>query len=332
MNKVVLALALAASASAFVPAQVRLAATALRSTIEEEAPVIDEIVAEPTAARLAGDRDAAADAELKSAPIPTTSVNGWAPDQSKFCYGLPGSLLPVREFDPLGFAQGSCNDIKLYREAEVQHGRVAMLATVGYLVGEAVPWGPSGPANDQLAQLPVPVVAAMGAAIGFTEWGRANTGWVEPWNGVWKIRDSYYPGDTGFDPLGMKPTDPKEFEDMATKELQNGRLAMLGAAGMCGQELINHKTIFQTVSYYQNIYSGGDALVNADYMAATQVAPALSEAAAPAWVAEAAAPAVQAVAEPIAQAVQAVADAAPAVQAVAEPIAQAVQAVAEAAP
>merc|ERR1719269_24957 len=267
MNKVVLALALAASASAFVPAQVRLAATAMRS------------------------------------PIPTTSVNGWAPDQSKFCYGLPGSLLPVREFDPLGFAQGSCNDIKLYREAEVQHGRVAMLATVGYLVGEAVPWGPSGPANDQLAQLPVPVVAAMGAAIGFTEWGRANTGWVEPWNGVWKIRDSYYPGDTGFDPLGMKPTDPKE--------LQDGRLAMLGAAGMCGQELINHKTIFETVSYYQNIYSGGDALVNADYMAATQVAPALSEAAAPAWVAEAAAPAVQAVAEPIAQAVQAVAEAAP---------------------
>merc|ERR1719152_1121574 len=290
MNKVVLALALAASASAFVPSHVRLAGTALRSTIEEEAPVVEQVTAAPTATQLAGEADAAADAQLKSAPVPTDSVNGWAPDQAKFCYGLPGSLLPVREFDPLGFAQGSYQDIKLYREAEVQHGRVAMLATVGYLVGEAVPWGPSGPANDQLAQLPQPVVALLGAAIGFTEWGRANT---------------------GFDPLGLKPTDAKEFEDMATKELQKGRLAMLGAAGMCAQELINHKTISETIRYYQNIYSGGDAMVNADYAAATQLTPALTEAAAPAWVAEVAAPAVQAAAEAAAPVVQAVADAAP---------------------
>merc|ERR1719152_710349 len=265
MNKVVLALALAASASAFVPSHVRLAGTALRSTIEEEAPVVEQVTAAPTATQLAGEADAAADAQLKSAPVPTDSVNGWAPDQAKFCYGLPGSLLPVREFDPLGFAQGSYQDIKLYREAEVQHGRVAMLATVGYLVGEAVPWGPSGPANDQLAQLPQPVVALLGAAIGFTEWGRANTGWVEPWNGVWKIRDSYYPGDTGFDPLGLKPKEAKAFAEMQTKEFQNGRLAMLAVAGFCAQELINHKTIAATIAYYQKVYSGGDPVINSAY-------------------------------------------------------------------
>eukprot|EP00970_Alexandrium_tamarense_P010408 scaffold2107_cov192-Alexandrium_tamarense.AAC.35 len=53
-----------------------------------------------------------------------------------------------------------------------------------------------------------------------------------------------YPGDVGFDPLGLKPKDADEFATMATKELQNGRLAMLGAAGMIAQELTNGEEIF----------------------------------------------------------------------------------------
>ena len=70
------------------------------------------------------------------------------------------------------------------------------------------------------------------------------------------LRDSYYPGDLGFDPLGLKPTGAKEFANMQTKELQNGRLAMLGVFGMCSQELVNHKTIFETIDFYQKVYSG----------------------------------------------------------------------------
>ena len=45
--------------------------------------------------------------------------------QSKFCFGLPGSLAPVGDFDPLGFAANAdLGTIKKYREAELQHGRV----------------------------------------------------------------------------------------------------------------------------------------------------------------------------------------------------------------
>jgi hypothetical protein len=36
----------------------------------------------------------------------------------------------------------------------------------------------------------------------------------------------------------LKPSDPEEFATMQTKELQNGRLAMLGAMGMIAQELV----------------------------------------------------------------------------------------------
>ena len=63
------------------------------------------------------------------------TLNGWVPDESKFAYGLPGSLAPAGEFDPLGFATDADLDtVKRYREAEVQHGRVAMLAVLGFLV------------------------------------------------------------------------------------------------------------------------------------------------------------------------------------------------------
>ena len=86
-----------------------------------------------------------------------------------------------------------------------------------------------------------------------------NPYWQEPYGDgaeLWTLRDSYYPGDVGFDPLGLKPTDPKEFAEMQTKELQNGRLAMLGVAGMCAQELVNHKTIMETYDFYAAYYGG----------------------------------------------------------------------------
>lgn len=54
---------------------------------------------------------------------------------------------------------------------------------------------------------------------------------------------SYFPGDIGFDPLGLKPSDPDEFYELSTKELQNGRLAMLAAMGFIAQELVNQQQI-----------------------------------------------------------------------------------------
>merc|ERR1712087_288153 len=53
----------------------------------------------------------------------------------------------------------------------------------------------------------------------------------------WSIRSDYESGDLGFDPLGLKPPSAAEYKEMATKELNNGRLAMFAIAGMVGQEL-----------------------------------------------------------------------------------------------
>jgi hypothetical protein len=54
---------------------------------------------------------------------------------------------------------------------------------------------------------------------------------------------------TGFDPLGLKPSDPEELKILATKELQNGRLAMLDAAGFLAQELVDRKGILEHLGY-----------------------------------------------------------------------------------
>lgn len=193
------------------------------------------------------------------------AMNGWVPDDSKPCFGLPGAIAPTGYFDPIGFCRygNTLSDVKRYREAEVQHGRVAMLAAVGYLAGEAIP-GPfslTGPANDQLQQLPLPAFVFLTLGIAAAELKRAKIGWVEPSykpgsRTLWTLRDEYYPGDVGFDPLNFKPREAKAFADMQTRELQNGRLAMIGVIGMMSQELVNHKTIGATIDFYEKVYSG----------------------------------------------------------------------------
>jgi hypothetical protein len=218
--------ALASSAVAFAPSSAIRASSALSADVSPEVP---------------------------EAPI-VKKINGWAADKSKPCYGLPGAISPFGFFDPVGFLEGAeLNKVKRFREAEVMHGRVAMMATVGYLIGENTPtiaFGFNHPiiANDQLASIPGTILFPFFLAINISEAWRASKGWVEPGLGpLFTLRESYYPGDIGFDPIGLKPTDAKEFDEMQAKELSNGRLAMLAAAGMCAQELVNGQGILQNL-------------------------------------------------------------------------------------
>lgn len=169
--------------------------------------------------------------------------------------------MPLGNFDPLEVTKDlSVHEIKRYREAEVTHGRVAMLATVGYLVGEnfhplfgGQVFGPANTHLSQVQEIAPPFFTLLAILIGAAELSRALIGWEPPSKvmeenrrGQHKagtyfalLREDYYPGDIGFDPLRLKPKDAENFAVMQTKELQNGRLAMIAVAGMCAQVSTN---------------------------------------------------------------------------------------------
>jgi Chlorophyll A-B binding protein len=172
---------------------------------------------------------------------------------------MVGALAPMGFFDPMGLAtKADVNTIKCYRKAGVTHGRVAMLAAVGFLVGEAVEGSSflfdasiQGPAITHLAQVPVLFWVMLTVAIGASEQNRAEHGWVDPADvpvdqpGL--LKSDYVPGNLGFDPMRLKPDDPTEYAEMQTKELQNGCLAMLATAGFMAQELVNGKGIVENL-------------------------------------------------------------------------------------
>ena len=191
-------------------------------------------------------------------PVLGPTLNGWTPDASEPCYGLPGAIPPLGYFDPMGFCENrSLKGVKRFREAEIVHGRIAMLAAIGFVAGENLPTVTYGSYLPPLAINQVPDVPLIGILfplfliVNISEALRATRGWVDPGTGeLFTLRDSYYPGDLKFDPLGLKPSDPATFTDIQNKELANGRLAMMAVAGMCLQELINPKPILQALNEF----------------------------------------------------------------------------------
>jgi hypothetical protein len=157
-------------------------------------------------------------------------------------------------FDPLGFSTTvDSGKLLFYREVELKHGRVAMLAALGFLVGEQYHplFGGDIDVPSYLAFQQTPLEKfwpAVVAAIAIPEIFSVQT-FQDPdegrlFGGLWKIKTDHVPGDLGFDPLGLKPKDPKEFKTMQTKELNNGRLAMIAMAGMVAQEIATGQKLF----------------------------------------------------------------------------------------
>ena len=154
----------------------------------------------------------------------------------------PGQTAPFGFFDPFSLSKSTDSKrFKLWRESEIKHGRLAMLAAVGMLVAEN--FNPlfggqiTGPAiyhfQEILILWPAFWIVIL-ASIGAIEFYNINIGWETPQEkttATAMLKDDYFPGNLNFDPLKFSAEDEDGFRNTINKELNNGRLAMIGAAG-----------------------------------------------------------------------------------------------------
>jgi len=166
---------------------------------------------------------------------------------------MPGIVAPLGFFDPLGFsAEAPQGKLLFYREVELKHGRVCMLAALGMIVAEQFHPLFGGnidvPAYIAFQETPLEKFwVAVAVAIAIPELQSIKT-YKEPvgdGSDYWTMKEDRVPGDLGFDPLGLKPTDPAAFLELQNKEILNGRLAMISTAGIIAQELVTKEKLFR---------------------------------------------------------------------------------------
>lgn len=174
---------------------------------------------------------------------------------------LDGTLAGDVGFDPLGFARSE-KGLYWMREAEVKHGRLAMLAAVGWPISELyhkeiaamfnlesiLASGDRAPSllNGGLSNTWASGMLVMSIVIaGLLEGQAMNSG--EIFWGADKPA-GYVPGSFGFDPLGLYNIRGNKKEMEAT-EIKNGRLAMIAITAFVFQEFATKIPVIQQTPY-----------------------------------------------------------------------------------
>lgn len=149
-----------------------------------------------------------------------------------------GDTKPVDYFDPLQLTSNSPETlIKYVREAELQHGRISMMAFVTMLFSEILDDSKLG--INQLSSQSWEIQFPFWFTLAIFEIARMKAGWQNPFTKEgkeFKLTDEYQPGNI----LNTENYTDKQLD----QELNNGRLAMLGTLGMISQELVTHQQIF----------------------------------------------------------------------------------------
>ena len=146
-------------------------------------------------------------------------------------YKYKGDIPPAGFFDPLKLSNEK--NSQYLREAELQHGRVAMIASVIIPVCEMMKPDTLGinyfSDMDFNSQLP------FWYSMACLEFYRMYTGWNNPFVGqdtsIFKLNPEYQPGNL------LRVNKDNVTDRRYNTELSNGRLAMLAAAHMVGSEL-----------------------------------------------------------------------------------------------
>ena len=169
--------------------------------------------------------------------------------------GKASILVGNKGFDPLNCAT-DIKTLKKYREAEIKHGRLAMLASVGWPLSELF--------HSKLSKL----TESTNLLSNNNKVPSILNGGLEKINPVFfmsiivftttiesvalnnNYRSDRMPGDLGFDPLKLYINkDPITKRNLELKELNNGRLAMLAITYYALSEFINNNAIINKTPY-----------------------------------------------------------------------------------
>merc|ERR1711948_217069 len=148
-----------------------------------------------------------------------------------------GVQAPLGFWDPLGFTEdGSVENFKRRRQTELKHGRISMLATMGYITPELTGKWPgylSPSMGIKFADVPnglgaLSKVPALGWAqiIGYMAFCEISQDQSAGSSGA--------AGDFGWKVLST--SDPEELKNKLNAEIANGRLAMMAIIGMFFQD------------------------------------------------------------------------------------------------
>lgn len=154
---------------------------------------------------------------------------------------LDGSAPGDVGFDPLGFSNAFSLDF--LREAEIKHGRVCMLAMLGWVFPEMVyhlpneTYSQTNPlyAVSSVGWLPVIQILILIAALEAPSVAKVYE------------NDCANPGDYGFDPFGMSK-DAKKKAHYQLAEVKNGRLAMVAIGGAIHHALLTNVGLFEQIT------------------------------------------------------------------------------------
>ncbi|CAE8641397.1 unnamed protein product [Polarella glacialis] len=141
-----------------------------------------------------------------------------------------GAMAPLGYFDPLSLSKvGEGDEFRKFRAAEIKHGRVCMIASLG-LVGQhfagtgGVVKGTLGTLLTESGAVGIAGILAVSAFLEFQ----------------FPENPDKEPGNFG-DPLGVD----QYTQEMREKELNNGRMAMMAVAGILGAELATGEDAIQ---------------------------------------------------------------------------------------
>jgi len=153
-----------------------------------------------------------------------------------------GDIAPLNYFDPLKLNSETNfkeDKVKYWREAELQHGRVAMLGAVALPLLEYM--NPGMQSINYLSDMDLMLQSPFWASMLAYECVRMGVGWENPFvkdGKAFTLKDGYQPGNLfSYDPSNVSDT-------LYNNELSHGRLAMLTCAHIIGSELATGHGLF----------------------------------------------------------------------------------------